>query len=84
MINLSTDTESSTTDASIGPPPVTLYYIINEKWLSENVYIHHRKFDSMCQAPTPRNFFFYKTLPSASNNIISTCTVFTNATINLQ
>ncbi len=37
MINLSTATESSTTDASIGPPPVTSYCIIIVKWPSEKL-----------------------------------------------
>ena len=39
MISLSAGTESSTIGASIGPPPVTSYDIINIKWLSEDVYL---------------------------------------------
>ncbi len=39
MIYLSAGTESSTIGASIGPPPVTSYDIINIKWLSEDVYL---------------------------------------------
>ena len=38
MIYLSAGTKSSTIGASIGPPPVTSYDIINIKWLSEDVY----------------------------------------------
>ncbi len=36
---MSAGTESSTIGASIGPPPVTSYDIINIKWLSEDVYL---------------------------------------------